>query len=120
MTALLTRELRVEILRVVGSDQLAVRPLPFSHHYQRLKEKLQKEGHKLKIMSRPSVNQSCAVFHENRWFRGLVEAIERRTCRVRHVDLGRIENVCHETLMQLPEHFLQEHAYCGEWEYTWD
>ena len=117
MTSLLTEELKVEILRVVDSDQLAVRPLPFSRHYRRLQEK---EGHELKILSRPSVNQSCAVFHENRWFRGLVEAIERRTCRVRHVDLGRIENVCHETLMQLPEHFLQEHAYCGEWEYTWD
>ena len=51
MTALLTRELRVEILRVVGSDQLAVHPLHFSHHYRRPKKKLQKEGHELKILS---------------------------------------------------------------------
>ena len=112
MTALLAGELKVELLRVVGSDQLAVRPLHFSHHYQRLQEKLQREGHELKILSLPSVNQSCAVLSENRWRRGLVEATEEQTCRVRLVDLGRIENVCLENLRELPEHFLQEHAYC--------
>ena len=61
MTALLVGDLKVEILGVVGSDQLAVRPLLFSQHYQRLQEKLQREGNELKILSLPSVNQSCAV-----------------------------------------------------------
>ena len=112
MTALLVGDLKVEILRVVGSDQLAVRPLLFSQHYQRLQEKLQREGRELKILSRPSVDQSCAVLHESRWHRGLVKAIERQTCRVNLVDLGRMENVCLENLRELPEHFLQEHAYC--------
>ena len=112
MTALLVGDLKVEILRVVGSDQLAVRPLLFSQHYRRIQEKLQREGRELKILSRPSVNQSCAVLHESRWHRGLVKAIERQTCRVNLVDLGRMENVCLENLRELPEHFLQEHAYC--------
>ena len=80
MTAQLVGEQEVEILGVVGPGQLAVRPLSFSPHYDRLQRKLQEASQQLEKLSQPNVNQSCAVRHENSWHRGLVEVIEKETC----------------------------------------
>ena len=104
MTAHLIGEQDVEILGVVGANQLAVRPLSFLPHYDRLQKQLEEVSQELKKLSRPNVNQSCAVLHENRWHRGLVEVIERLTCRVRLVDLGRRRNVKVDELRELPDH----------------
>ena len=114
MTAHLIGEQEVEILGAVGPGQLAVRPLSFSAHYDRLQEKMQEVSLQLEKLSRPNVNQSCAVRDENGWHRVLVEEIEieRRTCRVRFVDLGRRRTVNFDALMELPDHLLHEHAYC--------
>ena len=112
MTAHLVGEQEVEILGVVGPGQLAVRPLSFASHYDRLQNQLQQASQELEKLSRPNLNQSCAVYCEDRWHRGLVEVVETRTCRVRFVDLGRSKNVSFEALRELPDQFLQEHAYC--------
>lgn len=113
MTAHLVGEQEVEILGVVGPAQLAVRPLSFASHYDRLQKQLQKISGQLKKLSQPNVNQSCAVSYEKSWHRGLVEVIEGETCRVKLVDLGRRRNVNVDTLKELPDCLLQEHAYCA-------
>ena len=112
MTAQLVGEQEVEILAVIGPGQLAVRPLSFSDHYDRLQKQLQEAGRQLEKLSQPNVNQICVVRHENSWHRGLVEMIERETCRVKFIDLGRRRNVNIDALRELPDHLLQEHAYC--------
>ena len=112
MTAQLVGEQEVEILAVIGPGQLAVRPLSFSDHYDRLQKQLQEAGRQLEKLSQPIVNQICVVRHENSWHRGLVEVIDRETCRVKFVDLGRRRNVNIDALRELPDHLLQEHAYC--------
>ena len=108
----LVGEQAVEILGVVGPDQLVVRPLSFSSHYDRLQKHLGEVSKNMEKLLQPKVNQSCAVLYENRWHRGLVEVIERLTCQVRFVDLWRKSYVNFDALRKLPDHFLQEHAYC--------
>ena len=57
MTAHLVGEQEVEILEVVGPGQLAVRPLSFSSHYDRLQNQLQQSSQELEKLSRPNLTE---------------------------------------------------------------
>lgn len=112
MTPTLVGKQDVEILEVTGPRQLAVRPLSFSRHYERLQQQLRDEAQHLEKLIRVEPQQGCALYFENCWHRAMVEVSNNTSVEVRLVDLGRKTIASVDKLKKLPNHFLEDHAYC--------
>ena len=102
MTPTLVGKQDVEILEVTGPRQLAVRPLSFSRHYERLQKQLRDEAQHLEKLIRVEPHQDCALYFENCWHRAMVEVSNNSSVEVRLVDLGRKTTASVDKLKKLP------------------